>query len=245
MKINKLIVKTQHIIHKNSQTILTSFAISGIITTAYLSAKAAMLSSTDLDVYYLTHPDDDLDFKDTVKLVWKNYIPAIISGTATISCVLGAQKVSSRKTAAAQAAFALSERVFSEYKDKVIEQIGPKKEQAIRDSISQDKVSSSANQQIIIAGNGSVLCCEGYTGRYFNSDMETLRRAENKINAKLNTHDYASLSDLYYLLDLPETKVSSDLGWDSGRLLELEFSSTVTPDGKPCLVFNYNYIRNV
>jgi hypothetical protein len=195
----------------------------------------------------MRYPDEVLDFKESAKLVWRNYIPAILSGSATVTCVLGAQKVSSRKTAAAQAAFALSERVFNEYKDKVIEQIGPKKEQEIRDKMAQSRVTENDpnSRQVIVTGNGTVLCCEGYTGRYFNSDMESLRKAENQINSKLNNHDSATLSDLYYLLNIPDTKVSSDLGWDSGRLLELEFSTTITPDGKPCLVFNYNYIRTV
>jgi hypothetical protein len=73
--------------------------------------------------------------------------------------------------------------------------------------------------------------------------MESLRKAENTINSKLISHDYASLSDLYYLLKIPETAVSDKLGWDSGRLLELDFSTTLTPAGQPCLVFNYNYVK--
>jgi hypothetical protein len=247
MNFNKFVVKTQSLLHKNSQNILTSFGITGVVTTAYLSAKASFQSARDLDEFYMRYPDEVLDFKESAKLVWRNYIPAILSGSATVTCVLGAQKVSSRKTAAAQAAFALSERVFNEYKDKVIEQIGPKKEQEIRDKMAQSRVTENDpnSRQVIVTGNGTVLCCEGYTGRYFNSDMESLRKAENQINSKLNNHDSATLSDLYYLLNIPDTKVSSDLGWDSGRLLELEFSTTITPDGKPCLVFNYNYIRTV
>lgn len=247
MNLSKVIVKTQDVLHKNSQTILTSFAISGVVTTTYLGAKASFKSCRDIDYHYAIYPDDDLELRDAINIVWRNYIPVALSGAATIGCILGSHKISSRKTAAAQAAFALSERIFNEYKDKVVEQIGPKKEQDIRDKMAQEKVNKNdpSSTQVFITGNGNVLCCEGYTGRYFHSDMESLRRVENKINAKLNAHDHASLSDLYYLLNIPETKVSDDLGWDSGRLLELEFSSTITPDGRPCLVFNYNYIRSI
>lgn len=247
MNLSKVIVKAQHALHKNSQTILTSFALSGVITTAYFTAKASFQTHRDLDEHFLMFPDDELETRDMIKMVWRNYIPAALSGAATIGCILGAQKVNSRKTAAAQAAFAVSERMFNEYKDKVIEQIGPKKEQDIRDKIAQDKVTNNDpnSKQVFITGNGNVLCCEGYTGRYFHCDMESLRRAENKINSKLNTHDFASLSDFYYLINIPETKTSDDFGWDSGRLLELEFSSAISPDGRPCLVFNYNYTKPV
>lgn len=96
----------------------------------------------------------------------------------------------------------------------------------------------------IIAGSGTVLCCELYTGRYFQSDMQALAKAVNEINAKLNRHDYATLDDFYYEVGLEFTKVSGHTGWDSSRLLELEFSS-ILHDGKPVLAFDYNYVKGL
>ena len=237
-----MLIRANQVIDQNKTSILTSIAISGVIGVIALATKATFEAVEDLHAANLT---DDASVKNKVKVVWKRYIPTALVGSATIGCIVGAQKVGTKKAVAAQAAFAVSERLFSEYKEKIVEQIGPKKEQAVRDAIAQDRVTKDnpENKQVIVTGNGTVLCCEGYTGRYFTSDMESLRKAENNINAKLNSHDYASLTDLYYLLKIPETSISDRLGWDSGRLLELEFSTTLTPNGQPCLVFNYNYIK--
>lgn len=240
MSTQDILIRANHYLSKNKTTILTSIAISGVIGVIALATKATFESAKELEAANIP---EDAGVKAKAKVVWKNYIPTAIVGSATVGCIVAAQKVGAKKAVAAQAAFVVSERLFSEYKEKVAEQIGTKKEKAIRDAIAQDKVTKDNPKQVIVTGAGVVLCCEGYTGRYFNSDMESIRKAENTINAKLNSHDYASLSDLYYLLKIPETSVSDKLGWDSGRLLELDFSTTLTPAGQPCLVFNYNYVK--
>jgi len=98
-------------------------------------------------------------------------------------------------------------------------------------------------QGVVVTGPGLTLCHESLTGRYFTSDMETLRKAMNDINAKLNTHDYATLDDFYYLVGLAQTSISGDLGWESDKQMDLIFTATLTPDGRPCLVIDYNYTK--
>jgi len=95
----------------------------------------------------------------------------------------------------------------------------------------------------LMSGPGNVLCCELHTGRYFISDMESLRRAQNDINAKILKHDYATLDDLYYILGLKTTSTSGNLGWTSGRQLEMSYSTMLTEDNRPCITFEYNYIK--
>jgi hypothetical protein len=158
--------------------------------------------------------------------------------------------VEASKTLAAQTAFAVTERAYSEYRNKVIEEFGDgdrdkgeRKDQAIRDKIAADRVKENPPPDILVTGPGNVLCLELFTGRYFASDMETLRQAENKLNAKLLTHDIQTLDDFYWLIGLQPTSYSSEGGWESPRLMELEFSTQLTDDGRPCLTFNYNYIK--
>ena len=232
-------VKLQRVINKNSQSIFTSLSISGLLLTVFLTGKASFASSKELS------DKDYLESLDRMKLVWKNYIPAATSLTATITFICMAQKTGSKKTIAAQTAFAISERAFNEYRKEVIEQVGKKKEEAITDKIAQNKITENPPKTVLITGDGEILCYEAYTGRYFKSDMEKLRKVENLINNKINGHDFATLTDFYYLLNIPQTSISSELGWDSNKLLSLEFSTSISEDGKPCLVFNYNYIKNI
>lgn len=141
---------------------------------------------------------------------------------------------------------AIAERSFAEYRDKVVEEIGKNKEQKIRDTIAQEQGDKNPpGKQIIITGGGNVLCCELYTMRYFRSDMESLRRAENKINSKINNELYVSLSEFYYILGLRPTCVSDEVGWNSDKLMELEFSTIMSEDNEPCIAFKYNYVKPV
>jgi hypothetical protein len=238
-------------IKRNSTTILSSTAISGVATTAYLAGRASFKAAEALrrqaawDEYAERSFKDKADrLKHDTKLVWKFYIPAAASGIVTVTCIVGVAKVGNRRALAAQAAFVLTERAYSEYRDKVIEEHGVKKDEKIRASIAEDHVRANPpTGEVLIAGPGNVLCCELYTGRYFASDMESLRKKVNTLNEYLLRHDQSSLEEWYYMLGLAPTSFSSDLGWSSDKLLELEFTTVLTDDGRPCLAFSYNYIR--
>ena len=226
-------------------TILSVAAGVGTLATAYLASRASFQAAEI--IHYSERERGPLtDRKERIiertKLVWKLYIPAGISAASTITCIISANRVEAKKTLAAQTAFAVSERVFHEYRDKVIEEYGERKDEAIRDQIAEDRVKATApKSDIMISGPGNVLCCELFTGRYFNSDMETLRKSQNELNARLLAHDYATFDDFYYMVGLSRTSSSSQIGWRSTKLMELRFTTVLSEDGRPCLAFEYNY----
>jgi hypothetical protein len=233
--------QVEKLVTQNSTSILTALGISGGITTTVLSAKAGYKSALIIEAYEQEY-GLLVTRREKIELVWKYYIPAAISGGVSIASIIASTKISSRKTAAITAAYSLSEKAFLEYKDKVTETLGDKKEKKIRDEIAQDRVSSNPPSSVVI-GSGPILCCDLFTGRYFNSDMETLRKAQNDINAYLMRHDRAALSHFYDMVGLPHTSHSWDVGWTSDKLLELEFSTVLSEDKKPCLAFEFNYTK--
>jgi hypothetical protein len=237
----------QRYLKANSPVILTVSAGVGVLTTSYLvgraSFKAAEVIRKDEEKYG-THGERLGRLKERTKLVWRLYIPAVISGTSTIVCIVGANRAGTAKTMAAQTALTVTERAYSEYRDKVIEEFGERKDKAIRDSVAADRVKADGEKtNVLVSGPGNVLCCELHTGRYFLSDMETLRRAQNDINAKILSHDYATLYDFYYIVGLKATTTCSDLGWTAPKQLELSFSTQLTEDNRPCITFEYNYVK--
>lgn len=246
MNLSSLAKKAERSIVNNSSSILTAFGVSGTLTTAYLVGRATVKATRIVDESESrggVAGDLKQRLKERSNLVWKLYIPAGISGVLTIGCVIGATRLGTKKTAAVVSLLTVSETAFSEYKEKVVEQLGEKKEQAIRDEIAQDRISRTSGQGVVIVGSGGVLCYEMHTGRYFNSDVETLRKAQNTINAKLIREMEATLSDFYYMVGLPYTSYSSSLGWDSDKMLELSFSTAMSDDGRPCISFEYNYVK--
>ena len=139
------------------------------------------------------------------------------------------------------AAYSISEKAFSEYKEKVIEKIGENKEQKVRDEIAQDQVNRNpvSTREVIITGNGDVLCYDSITGRYFQSNVESLRKAMNDTNHQIINDMYASLNDFYNRIGLPMTPYASEVGWNADRLLELQFSTVLSEDGRPCISVSY------
>jgi hypothetical protein len=240
MTLSTLFTRVSKTLKSNSPEILTALAVSGVVTTAYLAGKASFQAAGHLE-----SQDPHMSNKDRARLVWKLYIPAGLTGAATIACVIGATKVQGKRTAAAVTAYSITERAFSEYKEKVVEQIGKGKEQKIRDEIAQDTVTkTSGNKEVVIFGSGQVLCCELYTHRYFRSDMESLRKAQNEVNALLVESGYVPLFEFYERIGLPYTSASGELGWEI-KLMDLRFSSCLSENGEPCLAFEYNYVKPI
>lgn len=242
MKSN-LLNQTRRMLRKNSPGLLTGFAVAGTVATAFYAAKGSFKAAKLLeDVEF----SEEATLIDKARWVWPCYVPAAVSGTTTVACILTANNLHGKRTAAAAAAYSLTEQAFGEYRAKVASEFGKHKEQVLRDEIVRDKVDQNpSGKSVIIAGDGNVLSYELYTGRYFMSSMETLRKAQNDINSAIVNNLYVTLDSFYDILGLPHTSTSGELGWDSDRLMELEFSTVLSEDGKPCLAFNYNYIKPV
>lgn len=236
----------------NSPAILTSIGVVGTVTTAALTAKATIKADRILlrDTYenqsnvFFQH-----DVKDRVNLTWRCYIPPVVMGTATVVCIVGANRVGTRRAAAMAAAYTISEKTFEDYRAKVVEKLGDTKEQQVRDEVAQERVRKDNGHQGVVVATGKVLCYDAYSGRYFESSMEEIKKAQNDLNYKVLNYGYASLNEFYDSLGLGETSVGEEVGWRSDQMLELEISSVLSDDQRPCISINYrvdparNYYR--
>jgi hypothetical protein len=179
-------------------------------------------------------------------LVWPHFIPPVAMGGITITSIVLAHRISSKRIAAIAVASTISERALQEYKTKVVEKLGERKETEIREEIAQDNVTKNPpSGQIIIAGSGDVLCFEPLTGRYFNSTIETIKRAENKVNYEILHYDSCSLSFFFDEIGLAPTDYSDLVGWNVNNRLELTFTTTMSEDNRPCLVIGFNKIPSM
>jgi hypothetical protein len=231
---------------ENSPLILAVAAGVGVLTTAYLtgvaSFQAAKVIKAKEDVEG-TPTERKERVKERTKLVWKLYIPAGISTATTIGCIVGSNRLGAQKILAAQAALSFTERAYSDYRAKVIEEFSERKDESIRDKVVADQVKRGApSNEVMITSPGNILCCELFTGRYFVSDMETLKKAVNELNEKLLKRDFMTLDSFYDILGLAQTTESGNIGWKSSKLMELKFSTALTEDNRPCITFEYNYM---
>ena len=81
---------------------------------------------------------------------------------------------------------------------------------------------------------------DSMSGRYFKSDMESIKQAINKLNRRRTYENYISLNEFYGEIGLNDVKNGELLGWniDSG-LIEPTFSTCLTEDGRPCIVLDF------
>jgi len=242
MNVNGLVHKVIKYASDHSPVILTGLGAAGVLATAYLTGKATFKAAeliAEKEHVFKPGLAFRLGTKDKFREVWKLYIPAAGVGVCSIACIIAANRVGDRRAAAMAAMYSISERAFAEYKEKVVEKIGERKEQGYRDEIAQERVTDNPPSSQVIIGEGSVMCMDAYTGRYFLSSMEELKAAQNAINYEVNNNYYASLTDFYYRIGLPRTSMSDDVGWNADKLLELQFSAALTEDKKPVLVMTF------
>jgi hypothetical protein len=77
------------------------------------------------------------------------------------------------------------------------------------------------------------------SGRYFRNDIEQIRRVVNDLNHQLLSDMWLTLNEFYYAIGLGGINLGEEVGWNADELIEINFSSKITPDGEPCLVLNY------
>lgn len=240
---------------QNSPTILTGLSVAGLISTVSLAIYATpkaieILASEELrrdrESMKKDHKDapDPLPISklDVIKLTWKCYVPAITVGAVTIFCMIGANNISLRRNAALTSLYALTEQTMQEYKNKVIDTIGKNKEEKISDALIDDKLTQNpiSNNTVIVTGKGNTLCYDILSGRYFNSDIETIRKMQNDFNAELIKSMYLDLNEWYDAIGLEGTKTGRDTGWTTDfGMLDIVFSAKIADNGQPCIVLDY------
>ena len=130
---------------------------------------------------------------------------------------------------------------MKEYQSKVVEKIGEKKEQEVRDDIDRDRISRNPvnNSQVIVTGRGDTLCYDKLSGRYFRSDIEKLRRLENQINKNIISYMFVSLNEVYEDMGLEGIELGEGQGWDVDHPLEFRFSAQLADNNDPCIVVGY------
>ena len=213
----------------------------GVILTSYLTAKATMQVAED-------KKDEKLSKKDFIKKYWKKYIPALISGGATIasitsSCIIG------KKTEASLSASAIAlSQVYNKYKGKIKNTLGVDIHRDIMGKIAEDELK---NNDVKCSADDTILCHEEHIG-WFETTREELAYAYADLNQRIQVYDYQETA--YYVMLhnfvkdhniklLEPDKVSNEdlqWGWSSEYLLD-EYSynwihmvteDRVTEDGK-------------
>ena len=239
----KFFKNAQATLSKRSPEILTGIGIAGMLGTTVMAVKATPKALKLIEEKKKEDNVEKLSPVDVVKTTWKCYIPAAVTGVTSTACLIKATSINTRRNAALVTAYNLSKTALDEYKDKVVETIGEKKEKLIQDSIAKDKLDENPveNHEVFVTDKGTTRCFDGFSGRRFISSRDAIERAINRLNRSMVTNMYVSLNEFYRELDICPVDMGDVLGWnfDDGEI-EVYFSAQVDTDGVPCLVVSYN-----
>lgn len=226
---------------KHGPVILTAIGIAGWGTTVVLAVKETPKALRLIeDAEY--EKGEPLTAVEKVKAGYKPYISAAVMATASTACLIGACKVSAGRTAALATAYQLSTTALKDYKEQVVEVVGEKKEQVVRDKVAENKIKEDpvSNSQIVFTGRGKTRCYDVTSGRYFESDKSFIEKVINKLNQRmLGGEMYISLNEFYTDIGLPHIPIGDNIGWNTDAIIEPHFSSQLDDTDTPVLVLDY------
>lgn len=223
-------------VHKHAPAMLTSMGAAGVISTAVLAARAHADATRHLTI-------EDMESEDwmvKVKETWRFYIPPLISGGVSIGCIVAAQTINSRRQAVLIGLVALGQESLQEYRDATRKVVGDKKEREIYDEIAEVRAGNTPGQSVAILNSGDILVQDTFTGQYFGSTVEKIRKAQNDVmEMVLFSEGCASQNDFNRLAGIAPTMVCEEVGWNPDNPLEVIFSTSLTKENQPILVINY------
>ena len=252
MKVNAKLFLNRH-----SSTILTCLGATGVVITTITAVKATpkalelIKDEIDRQNHKLVKEANDAGQKnivridklhplDVMRVAWKCYIPAALIGVGTITCIFGANFLNKHTQASLVSAYSLLDRSYKEYKDKVNDIYGEDSDEKIIKAIAKDKYSSipfKVNEE-------KQLFYDMQAGRYFESTLADLYKAEYELNLVYAKYGYVSLNDFYDLIGIDRIKGGFDIGWSSEvsdvlygyDCIEFEHEIVTLEDGLTCYV---------
>lgn len=239
------------LVKKNSPHILTAIGIGGMLSATVMAVKATPKAMKLIEAEKAKREEDEkLKPVDVVKVAWKPYIPAAVTTVVSIGCLVGANTVHAKRTAALATAYKISETALKEYKDAAVEVVGEETAKEIKEKMVEKRL-EKIEEKDIKKGSCStnampenpILFHDVLFDRYFYSDEKTVELAVLRINKKMWNNQYASLNEFYDELGVDNIEIGEQLGWNISRDDELEVSCNQLDwarDGRPCVLLEYH-----
>lgn len=250
MKLDTRFQVVSKYLSKHTPTILTGLGIIGVATTAVMAAKRTPRAIEELQVreeYKQEHYDESLTFVEKALVVTPVYLPVILMGAATMSCIYGANYYNKKRQAALVGAYTYLNSCYSDYRSKVNELYGVDADVKVKASINKD-IYDEIELGEVDNEDGYELYFEEYTGRYFKMDPNKLPNILYDINKFYNFGGELSLNDVCEYLGMERTPYGDTLGWAAVKDWECTGKSWIDiytepmpfPDNLCCKVIKFN-----
>lgn len=243
------VVKT--IVNKHGAVILTVLGLAGFAATVVMTAKVSPKVDEKLKEAE-KEKGEKLDPIEVVKTAAPDYIPVVVVGGATVGCIIGVAMLDRKQQATIMSAYAMLERGYSRYKNKVKEICGVDAEKEVREAIFKEDIKEKKKpikKPEQMEGDDICVFYEGTYNEFFERSFIEVLDAEYQLNRSLALNGYVSLADFYDLLGLERTPASEALGWnqdmgfETGVCTWVDFTHDImeTDDGMKCYAIKPSY----
>lgn len=239
---NKLTHQAVLFCKRNAPTILTCLGGAGVVATSVLAVKATPKALAVLEEAK-EEKGEDLTKLEVVRVAAPAYIPAALTGVATLVCIFGANVLNKHQQAMLASAYALLDNSYKEYKAKVKELHGEEGHGEVVQAIAVDKYTEDKFE----VDDDMQLFFDEFSGRYFESTMERVRNAEYHLNRELFMKSYATLNEWYDYLGMYPHELGDMYGWtpDGNRekswqeWIDFNHMKTVIDDDLECYIISF------
>lgn len=230
-----------------SPTILTCAAALGVIGTAVLAIRATtkanqlLREATDERGGYLTT-------LEKVKVAAPVYIPTVLAGISTISCIIGANLLNKRQQATIASAYAMLNQTYQRYR---------KAAKTVYGEDADAKITAEMAKDVYVNGDGLIydpsldrisdklLFFDSNSQRYFQATIPAVLNAMYHLNRNLVLRGEVSLNEFFEFLGIDKIDGGDEIGWSADELIEdglmwLDFENVHTQldDGMECCIIS-------
>lgn len=125
-------IKRSHV-----STLLTCIGAIGVVATSIMAVKATPKATKLLEASE-KEKGEKLTKMEMVKIAGPAYIPAAVVGASTIACIFGANILTRNSQASLASAYALLDRSYKEYRNKVNALYGEEADDKVRTEVVND-----------------------------------------------------------------------------------------------------------
>jgi len=226
---------------KHERVILTCVTIGAEVIAIYEAVK----NGPEFEKVTKQVKDEEITKKEAAKKLVvpavKIAVPfAVSSGAAILN-----HKKASDTIASISNLYTITKTVSDEYKAQVEKELGPEKAAEIEGRVNQNQAARSMNggsngDVVHITGHGTDKFYDAWSGRWFYSDINYIKRVVNDKNLQLQNDMYISLNEFYSDLDIPTTDSGREQGWnvDFGKI-DVAFEACLDENDKPYTVMSF------
>ncbi len=248
MELSLALKKAIRSVAHHSPEILTVLSVVGVAGTAVLASKAGKEASFKIQDSNKDY--DEITTKEKFQLCWKEYIPAIVVGAATVVCVVSSNLLNRKQQASLMGAYALLNEGYKKYRLAAKEVYGEDADNKIKAQVAKDVHITSYGffySDLIDHDNikdEKSLFYDSITETYFQSTLSAVINAEYHVNRNFNLRGDVSVDEYCEFLgiDISEKDFHGNrIGWawdddifSEGTWIDFVNSFTTLEDGLEC-----------